>query len=314
MIVIEKSAEFNIKEPTAVTLGNFDGVHLGHQKLVQTVLEYAKVYGLKSVVFSFEPHPREFFEGEDKFKTMFSIEEKKFIIENLGVDMLVQYPFDKSFSSLSPKEFMDLLVEKTNCRVLVVGENYYFGKDKAGNIDTLKALGEEKGVKVIGIPRVKIHDVRVSSTRIRGLIESGEMETVTKLLNKPYFVIGEIVHGDERGRVMNFPTINMLPPLKKLLPPDGVYFSRVWLEGKVYTGMSNIGVNPTFDGEARKIETHILDFDKDVYGKKAMVGLYRRIRSEIKFENAKELIKQLDIDRECCRKYAEEGFLEEFGL
>lgn len=231
MKVIE-SAEFKIKEPTAVTLGNFDGVHLGHQKLVQTVIEYAKLYELKSVVFSFEPHPREFFEGESAFKTMFCVEEKKFIIESLGVDMLVQYPFDRNFSSLSPREFMNLLVEKTNCKVLVVGENYYFGKDKAGNIDTLRELGEEKGVKVIGIPRVKIHDVRVSSTRIRGLINQGDMEIVTKLLNKPYFVIGEVVHGDERGRNMNFPTINMLPPLKKLLPPDGVYFSRVWLEGK----------------------------------------------------------------------------------
>ena len=313
MRVIE-DGNFSIKEPTAVTLGNFDGVHLGHQKLVATVLEYAKVYGLKSVVFSFEPHPREFFVGEEKFKTMFSVHEKKLIIENLGVDILVQYPFDTEFSSLSPREFMELLVEKTNCKVLVVGENYYFGKNKAGNINTLKALGKEKGVKVIGIPRVKIHDVRVSSTRIRGLIERGDMETAAKLLNKPYFVMGKIVHGDERGRAMNFPTINMLPPLKKLLPPDGVYFSRVWLGDNVYTGMSNIGVNPTFDGEARKIETHIFDFNEDVYGKEAIVGLYKRVRNETKFDNADELIKQLNTDKNLCIKYAEEGFLEEFGL
>ncbi len=314
MIVIEKSAEFNIKEPTAVTLGNFDGVHLGHQKLVQMVLEYAKVYGLKSVVFSFDPHPREFFEGEKNFKTMFSIEEKKYIIENLGVDILVQYPFDRNFSALSPSEFMALFVERTNCRVLVVGENYYFGKDKAGNINTLKELGEERGVKVIGVPRVKIHDVRVSSTRIRGFINYGDMETVTKLLNKPYFVIGEVVHGDGRGRGMNFPTINIQPPQKKLLPPDGVYFSRVWIDGKVYPGMSNIGVNPTFNGEARKIETHIFDFDENVYGKKAMVGLYRRIRNERKFKDVNELTEQLNEDKELCRKYADEGFLKEFGL
>lgn len=313
MKVIE-SAEFNIKEPTAVTLGNFDGVHLGHQKLVKTVIEYGKIYGLKSVVFSFEPHPREFFEGEEAFKTMFSIEEKKFIIKSLGVDMLIQYPFDRSFSSLSPEEFMNLLVEKTNCRVLVVGENYYFGKNKAGNINTLKELGEKRDIKVIGIPRVKINDVRVSSTRIRGLINYGDMETVTKLLNKPYFAMGEIVHGDERGRTMNFPTINMLPPLKKLLPPDGVYFSRVWLDGKIYDGMSNIGVNPTFNGEARKIETHIFNFDENVYGKKAIVGFYKRIRNERKFASAQDLIEQLNEDKKYCKQYAEEGLLKEFVL
>lgn len=313
MIVIE-SEKFMIKEPTAVTIGNFDGVHLGHQKLVQTILDYAKIDKLKSVVFSFSPHPMEFFKRQEGFKTMFSVEEKKFVIENLGVDILIQYPFNREFASLKPEEFMDLLIEKINCRVLVVGENYHFGKDQCGDINTLKELGSKKGITVIGIPRVKIHDVRVSSTRIRGLIENGDMETVTKLLNKPYFAMGEVVHGDERGRTMNFPTINMMPTLKKLLPPDGVYFSRVWIEGKMYAGMSNIGVNPTFNGEARKIETHIFDFDKDVYGKKAMVGFYKRIRSERKFENAGELIKQLNEDRERCKNYAEGRFLEEFKL
>ncbi len=306
--------KFNIKEPTAVTLGNFDGIHLGHQALVSAMFENAEKYGLKSVVFSFNPHPVEFFGRQNDFKTMFSVEEKKFVIERLGVDILIQYPFNREFSYLSPEQFVDLLVEKTNCKVLVVGENYYFGKDKAGNIDTLKELGAERGIKVIGITRVKVHDVRVSSTRIRGLINYGDMEIVTRLLNKPYFAMGEIVHGDERGRCMNYPTINMLPPVKKLLPPDGVYFSRVWLDGNVYCGMSNIGVNPTFDGEARKIETHIFDFDEDVYGKTAAVGFYKRVRSERKFKDAADLILQLNEDKERCRKYAEMGLLEEFML
>ena len=313
MQVIE-TEQFNINEPTAVTLGNFDGIHLGHQELIKTVLKYSKEQKLKSVVFSFEPHPVEFFGKNNEFKTMFSVDEKKYVIDRLGVDVLIQYPFNSEFASMSPEEFMNLLVEKTNCRVLVVGENYCFGKDRVGNIDTLKKLGEERGINVIGIPRVKIHDVRVSSTRIRGLINYGDMETVTKLLNKPYFAMGEIVHGDERGRVMNFPTINLEPPLKKLLPPDGVYFSRVILEGRIYVGMSNIGVNPTFGGEARKIETHIFDFDQFVYGKMAVVGFYKRIRNERKFGNMNELISQLNDDRAECRRYAEEGLLEEYKL
>lgn len=313
MKVIE-CGQFKIEEPSAVTIGNFDGIHLGHQELVKTVLEYSKIYSLKSVVFSFEPHPVEFFGKKGEFKTMFSVEEKKFVIENLGVDILIQYPFNTEFADLSPEEFMDLLIEKTNCKVLVVGENYCFGKDRVGNIDTLKRLGKEKNIKVIGIPRVKIHNVRVSSTRIRGLINCGDMEDVTVLLNKPYFAMGEIVHGDERGRRMNFPTINLEPPLKKLLPPDGVYFSRVYIDGKLYDSMSNIGVNPTFNGDARKIETHIFDFDEDVYGKKAIVCFFKRIRSEKKFEGMNELIEQLNEDKSCCRKYAEDGFLKEYTL
>lgn len=313
MKVIE-TEQFKIEEPSAVTIGNFDGIHLGHQKLIKTVLECSQKEGLRSIVFSFEPHPVEFFGRKNGFKTMFSVEEKKYIINSLGVDTLIQYPFNREFSSMSPEQFMNLLVEKTNCKVLVVGENYHFGKDQCGNIDTLKKLGEERGIRVIGIPRVKIHDVRVSSTRIRALINYGDMETVTRLLNKPYFSMGEIVHGDERGRVMNFPTINMLPQNKKLLPPDGVYFSRIWLDSKVYNGMSNIGLNPTFNGDARKIETHIFDFDKFVYGKVAVVGFYKRIRSERKFKNMEDLMTQLKDDKAECRKYAEEGLLSEYSI
>lgn len=313
MKVIE-TEQFNINEPSAVTIGNFDGIHLGHQKLIQTVLDCSEKEGLKSVVFSFNPHPVEFFGRKDGFKTMFSVEEKKYVIGSLGVDILIQYPFNREFAGMSPEEFMNLLVEKTNCKILVVGENYCFGRDRVGNIDTLKELGKKRNIKVIGIPRVKIHDVRVSSTRIRGLINYGDMETVTKLLNKPYFSMGEIVHGDERGRMMNFPTINMLPQLKKLLPPDGVYFSRILLDGKVYSGMSNIGLNPTFNGEARKIETHIFDFNENVYGKTAIVGFYKRIRNERKFKDMKELMTQLNEDKAECIKYAKEGLLEEYRL
>lgn len=313
MKVIE-TGQFKIEEPTAVTIGNFDGIHLGHQELINNVLKYGEKENLKSVVFSFEPHPMEFFGKYGEFKTMFSVDEKKLIIEKLGVDILIQYPFNHNFSSLAPAEFMNLLVEKTNCRVLVVGENYCFGKDRVGNIDTLKKLGQERGIRVIGIPRVKFNDVRVSSTRIRGLINYGDMETVTKLLNKPYFAMGIIVHGDERGRTMNFPTINIEPPLKKLLPPDGVYFSRVWLDGQVYSGMSNIGVNPTFDGEARKIETNIFDFNKEVYGKKAIVAFYKRIRNERKFKDINELSEQLKEDKLLCKMYADMGLLKEYML
>lgn len=309
------TTEFKIKEPSAVTLGNFDGIHLGHQELIRTVLDYSERFRLRSVVFSFSPHPVEFFGRQGEFKTMFSADEKKYIIESLGVDILVRYPFDGAFASMEPEKFMDLLVAKTNCLVLVVGENYCFGHDRKGNIDTLKELGAERGVKVIGIPRVKIDDVRVSSTRIRGLIAEGNMEYTARLLNKPYFVIGEVQHGENRGKsVLNFPTINMTPPVKKLLPPDGVYFSRTLIDGRLYDSMSNIGVNPTFNGDAKKIETNIFNFDSEIYGKTAVVGFYKRIRNEQKFNSADELAIQLEKDRNECLSYAGMNYLSRYRL
>ncbi len=297
---IYETGEFNIKEESAVAIGNFDGIHIGHQELIKTVLSYRESCGYKAAIFSFDPHPVDFFGRVEDFRTILSVREKKYVAEKTGVDILIQYPFDYGFASLSPQEFMELLYSRTNCRVLVVGENYYFGKNRSGNIDTLKELGEQRGIKVIGIPRVKVDGIRVSSTEIRGLIADGNMEYTARLLNKPYFAMGRVVKGYERGRAMSFPTVNIEPPDKKLLPPDGVYFSTVIIDGKEYYGMSNIGKNPTFDGEKRKIETNIFDFDKNVYGRDIIITFYKKIRNEIKFEDKNKLTEQLKRDRKEC--------------
>lgn len=297
MIVYENS-DFLIAENTAVTIGNFDGIHMGHQKLIETVLEYSRGYMLKSVAFSFNPHPVAFFGKKSDFRTIFSHEEKIYAAEKTGLDILIEYPFNRDFAAMSPREFVELLVNQTNCKVLVVGENYCFGKDRVGDISVLEHIGAEMGIKVIGIPRVKVNDVRVSSTRIRGLIKNGDMEKVAYLLKKPYFVMGEVVDGDKRGRTMNYPTINVEPVEKKLLPPDGVYFSTVIIDDKQYYGVSNIGLNPTFDGKRRKIETHIFDFNEDIYGKKVIITFYKSIRTERKFANKEELISQINADKE----------------
>ena len=296
-MIIYNDSNFQINENTAVTIGNFDGIHLGHQKLIETVLDYSNKFSLKSVIFSFNPHPVAFFGKNKDFKTMFNTEEKEYISSRTGIDMLIEYPFNREFASMSPTEFIDLLMDKTHCKVLVVGENYCFGKDRIGNIDILKHLGNERGIKVIGIPRVKVDNIRVSSTRIRGLINYGDMEKTAQLLNKPYFVMGEVVEGDKRGRTMNFPTINLEPQEKKLLPPDGVYFSTVIIDKKEYYGISNIGINPTFNGERRKVETNIFEFNSNVYGKKAIVAFYKRIRSERKFSSMESLVAQMNEDK-----------------
>lgn len=313
-MILYENSDFLITENTAVTIGNFDGIHMGHQKLIETVLDYSKRYCLKSVMFSFNPHPVAFFGRREDFKTMFSLEEKKFLAEKTGVDILVQYPFNREFAGLSPTEFIDLLCEKTNCKVLVVGENYCFGKDRAGDLSVLEHLGNERGVKVIGIPRVKVNNVRVSSTRIRGLISYGDMEAAAYLLKKPYFIMGEIVEGDKRGRAMSFPTINIMPEDKKLLPPDGVYFSKVIIDGIEYYGMSNIGVNPTFNGNKIKVETNIFDFDENVYGKTAVINFYKRIRGERKFGSMQELKAQLNADKIAARAYIDNLDVLQFKL
>ncbi len=296
-MIVYETTDFKIKEPTAVTLGNFDGIHLGHQKLISTVKEYSKRDSLKSVVFSFYPHPVTVFKTKDNFSTMLDTREKKFVLNNMGVDVLVQYPFTLEFAARSPREFFDMLVEKTNCKVLVVGENYFFGKDKAGDYHTLKKFGEEKGILVIAIPPIKVDEERVSSSRVRGLIRNADMQGVIELLDKPYFVIGKVADGEKRGRLMDFPTINVLTSPEKLLPPNGVYLTRVALDGKLYTGMTNVGVCPTFDGHQRRVETHIFDFNEIVYGADVMICFYKWLREEQGFSSIKELKSQLERDK-----------------
>jgi riboflavin kinase/FMN adenylyltransferase len=305
-MIVYETTDFKIKDPTAVTLGNFDGVHLGHQKLIRTVKEYAGRDNLKSVVFSFYPHPVSVFKTKDNFLTMLDTDEKKFVMDNLGVDVLVQYPFTLDFASLSPRQFFDMLVEKTNCKVLVVGENYYFGKDKAGDWHTLEQYAKELGILVIAIPPIEVDGERVSSSRVRSCIRASEMEMAHKLLNKPYFVIGRVAEGDKRGRDLSFPTINVLTSPDKLLPPNGVYLTRVALDGKLYTALTNVGTCPTFNGEEKRVETNIFDFDKTVYGSEVMICFYKWLREEKTFASAEELKAQLDKDKRLATTLAED--------
>ncbi len=300
-MIIYNDKNFKITEPTAVTLGNFDGIHLGHQKLIETIKNNNK--GLKTVVFSFYPHPVAFFGQKGDFKTMLDTKEKSFVLGNMDIDYLVQYPFTRDFANLSPEEFVDFIVEKVNCKFLVVGENYNFGKNRAGNYDMLKELGAKRGIEVIGIPSVNFGYMRVSSTRIRGLIDSGRLSDVIPMLKKPYFIISTVIEGEKRGRQMNFPTINLVPAAEKLLPADGVYISLVNVKGKVYRGITNVGNNPTFDSYLHTVETHIIDFDEEIYGTEVLVGLYQWIRTEQKFTNMDELKAQLQRDKETAIRY-----------
>lgn len=291
-------------EPTAVMLGNFDGMHMGHRMLAKTTLENAKKENLKSVVFTFSPHPRVLFGGGKEFLLILSPEEKKYLIESMGFDIYIEYPFSKEFSSLSPEEFaVDLIFKQLNCKVLVVGYDYRFGKKQAGDYKLLKEYGDKYGVKVFSVDEVDYESERVSSTRIRNCLTNGEIEKANRLMTMPYFIKGKVAEGKKLGRTIGFPTINIIADDGKLFPINGVYATRSLVEGKIYSGVTNIGVNPTVNGTRKIVETYLFDFDGDVYGKDVVTWVFKFIRAERKFEDVGALQKQLISDANSSREY-----------
>lgn len=283
---------------TAVTLGNFDGIHFGHQKLIQTIKQYSKEENLTSVVFSFFPHPLSVISGNNIFYTIFNPCEKKIVMEQMGVDVLIQYPFTKEFADFTAEQFIKILFKEVKCKVLVVGQDYCFGKNRCGNYETLKYYGEKYGVKVIKIPSVKYKDERVSSSRIRKCILNKDIKECNILLNHTYFIMGNVIEGNKIGRTIGFPTANIIAAKDKILPPDGVYLTKVLYKNKLYKGITNVGNNPTVGGIKRTVETFMFDFNSQIYGENIRVYFFDWIRDEIKFNNIDELKEQLHFDKE----------------
>lgn len=301
MTVIEN--ENFILNNTAVTLGNFDGFHMGHRALVSEVV----ASGLTSVIFTFSPHPLSLFHPEKSFKTIYTEAEKRAVAETLSADFFVSYPFTRDFAALSPEAFIDLLCKKTGCRLLVTGENYSFGKNKAGNAQTLKKLGVKYGIEVRIVPRVTQDGKPVSSTRIREYIASGDIEKANALLSSEFFIKGTVVGGKHIGSVMGFPTANLSVDEGKLLPSDGVYATIAEAGGRSNMSVTNIGKNPTFHAKNRTIETHILDWDKNLYNSHITVRFISKIRDEQKFSSKNELVSQIEKDIERARELLLKG-------
>lgn len=298
------TTEIKQKVPTAVTLGNFDGLHMGHRSLINIMKRKAEEQGLKSVVFSFFPHPMFVFGTNSTSRALImSREEKKDAISKMGVDCYVEYPFTAEFASTEPEEFAKMFFEKLNCKVLVVGFNYHFGKKAKGNHELLEKIGKEYGVEVICVPSVNFLEERVSSTRIRKALLNAEMDLADKLLTVPYFVYGEVVHGKRLGRTIGFPTMNVAAEETKLFPPNGVYATKTEIDGKTYSSMTNVGVAPTVNGTDKVVETNVFDFDGDVYGKYVKVSFFEFLRPETKFSSVDCLKEQLKKDVESAKKY-----------
>ncbi len=299
MKIIENTTEFYIEEATAAAIGKFDGFHRGHQKLLGQ-LRQQQEQGLKSVVFTFVPSPAAFF-SSSPVKELSTIEEKRRIFEKAGVDYLIEYPFHQEIADMEPEVFVkEVLAGRLRAKCVVAGEDVSFGKKGAGNYHLLQELASNCGYQVILIEKVSYQDKEVSSTYVREEVRKGNMELAAQLLGTPYHVGGEIIHGRQLGRTIGMPTVNLLPPSEKLLPPKGVYYSYVVLHGgeeNKLPAITNIGTKPTVDDRCMMgVETYIYNFDQDVYGEELEVYLLKFKRPEMCFDGVDALKRQMAKD------------------
>lgn len=296
MKIIRDTTEFHIDGPTAVAIGKFDGLHRGHQKLLRTIQEQ-KERGLQTVVFTFVPSPAAFF-SKELVQELTTVAEKRLIFENAGIDYLIEYPFCQETANMSPEDYIQkVLVEQLQAKCIVAGYDISYGKRGAGDCKLLEQLAPMYGYEVIIIEKVQYEGREVSSTYVREEVKQGNMRVVYELLGTPYHVGGTIVHGKKLGRTIGMPTVNLLPPKEKLLPPNGVYYSKIVIKGEIYFGITNIGTKPTVSGEpVIGVETYIYDFEDVVYGEDAEVYLLEYKRPEMRFSGVDELKEKMQAD------------------
>lgn len=278
----------------AVTIGNFDGVHRGHQLLVGTTLGFCKEHDLDSVVVTFSPHPRALFSGKH-MPPLADLQTRRRLLGALGVEFLMELNFTREIAALSPEEFYLGYLAPLKMEILVVGYDFCLGKGRSGDFAALSRLGEKYGFAVHQVPPLLFEEAPISSTRIRKTIEEGDMVAARHMLGRPHTLQGMVIHGDGRGSGLGFPTAN-LEPAEVLLPPDGVYATRVVHRGQSYPAVTNIGFKPTFEGKGRTIESFLLDCDINLYAERVEVQFLQRLRAEKRFASPKELVAQIDLD------------------
>ncbi len=280
---------------TAIALGKFDGIHLGHQLLLDGLLKEKKK-GRKVLIFTFGASPNEVLVGGTK-KNIYTPEEKAYYFSRLGIDILLEYPFTKEFAACAPEDFVSqCLVKQLGVRSVYVGSDFHFGKGRRGNVALLKSLGEQYHFEVNILAKKTIHGKVISSTVIRDMLES-HFHIANEMLGSPYFLYGTVVHGNHFGHTIGYPTINQIVPEYKLLPPYGVYASRVWLDGYYYKSISNLGKKPTIQGKHQiGLETYILDYNGNLYDRDIQTDLLYFIRPEEKFSDIEALKEQIKDD------------------
>lgn len=282
--------------PKAVSLGNFDGVHRGHQKLMKENIEISKKLALTPSVLLFKENTKNILNGEREYLT--SLEDKIEILNELGIECFCLLEFSEEFKNLSPKEFIkEILYEKLNTKYVIVGDNYRFGKMAKGDINTLKSYEKDFDYKVRVVDFELDGDKIINSTDIRNMVREGKINDANFALGHPYKIRGQVIKGAQRGRLLNFPTANLRPNFKYIRAKSGVYFTKVRIDKKEYFALTDIGTNPTFGLNEVKIETYILNFSENIYGKNIAIEFLEYLRADYKFDGANQLIEQMENDK-----------------
>ena len=302
MQILSNLFEIKLSKSTIATIGTFDGIHIGHQKILNSLARFAKENSLKSVVITFDPHPRKIINKKNSIELINTIEEKKEKLKTLGIDYLIVQKFDEKFSETEANKFVGILKNNINIEKLIVGYDHRFGKNRNADINDLKKYGKELNFEVIEIDALEIEEVNISSTKIRLAIKDGNIRLANSYLGYNFFLSGEVVKGHSRGKELGFPTANLKINQDKIIPKNGVYLVKSKIDHQDIYGMMNIGYNPTFNNKSKKIETHFFNLNKNLYGKIIKIELLEYIREEKRFETVDDLIQRLKLDREKCLK------------
>ncbi|MBQ8999490.1 MAG: bifunctional riboflavin kinase/FAD synthetase [Clostridium sp.] len=305
MLIYDNKALDEESKNNYIALGSFDGLHLGHLSLVRKVKSLAEENGGRSIVFTFKNHPRTFININNKVELIMTNEEKINVLQKEGIDILAFKDFDEKMMKMMPDEFINWLCKTYNVKGIVVGFNFKFGYKNLGDVQLLKKFEEEYRYKLYVMEPCKIEEEIISSTTIRKELADGNVRKAFNMLSRPYMLSGKVIDGKKLGRTIGFPTANLEINKQKVIPKKGVYYTNVKINEKIFKGITSVGNNPTVNGQELTVETYILDFSNDIYGKEINIYFIDRIRDEIKFNNINELIEQLKRDKKFAEKSSE---------
>ncbi|WBV53261.1 bifunctional riboflavin kinase/FAD synthetase [Chryseobacterium gambrini] len=304
MKVFKNFKDYTSQKPLALSLGMFDGVHLGHKSIIDELINVGSQNDLETAVLTFWPHPRFVFNPDENLKLLNTLEEKKFLMKKYNIENLFLKEFDEEFRNLTGEEFVrQILIEKLNVKYLIIGYDHSFGKNKSGNFELLQKLSRELNFEVEQMEAINIHENNISSTKIRNALSAGNIKEANEMLGYSYSVSGTVVHGKKIGRTIGYPTANIETESIKLLPKKGAYIVEVFVKNKQYKGMLSVGTNPTVNGEKLTVEVYILDFEGDIYDEEITVKFRDFLHDEIKFEGLEKLIERLDDDKRLTEEF-----------
>ncbi|ASW73434.1 riboflavin biosynthesis protein RibF [Chryseobacterium piperi] len=298
MKVFKNFKDYSSQKPLALSLGMFDGVHLGHKCIIDELKKVGAENHLETAILTFWPHPRFVFNPNEDLKLLNTVEEKTLLMEKYGINNLFLKEFDEEFRNLTGEEFVrQILIDKLNVKYLIIGYDHSFGKNKSGNFELLQKLSKELDFEVEQMEAINLHEYNVSSTKVRNALLAGNIKEANEILGYPYAVSGKVIHGKKIGRTIGYPTANINTESIKLLPKKGAYIVEVEVKGQQYKGMLSVGTNPTVGGKALTVEVYILDFNEDIYDQNITVKFRDFLHEEIKFEGLEKLIERLDEDK-----------------